>query len=104
MIRAVKLMAYIVRHDSGFSPNPFGGVCTLACCKPAIRRSAEGNGRFVSQTTHFATELRKDGLISNKEGSALVRCAAALGCDAVLLSPRCADPFGWAAVRASAGA
>jgi len=41
MARAVKLMAYIVRHDSGFSPNPFGGVCTLACCKPAIRRSAE---------------------------------------------------------------
>jgi hypothetical protein len=34
-------MAYIVRHDSGFSPNPFGGVCTLACCKPVIRRSAE---------------------------------------------------------------
>src|SRR3990172_12947796 len=36
----MKLSAYIVRHDSGFSPNPFGGVCTLACCKPAIRRSA----------------------------------------------------------------
>jgi len=37
----VKLLAYIVRHDSGFSPNPFGGVSTLACCKPAIRRSAQ---------------------------------------------------------------
>ncbi len=36
----MKLSAYIVRHDSGFSPNPFGRVCTLACCKPAIRRSA----------------------------------------------------------------
>lgn len=36
----MKLSAYIVRHDTGFSPNPFGGVCTLACCKPTIRRSA----------------------------------------------------------------
>jgi hypothetical protein len=37
----MKLSAYIVRHDSGFSPNPFGRVCTLACCKPVIRRAAE---------------------------------------------------------------
>lgn len=40
MIKTMKLLAYIVKHDSGFSPNPFGGVCTLACCKPAIRRTA----------------------------------------------------------------
>ena len=37
----MKLSAYIVRSDSGFSPNPFGGLCTLACCKPVIRRKAE---------------------------------------------------------------
>src|SRR5260370_29016836 len=37
----MKLSTYIVRHDSGFSPNPFGRVCTLACCKPTIRRSAK---------------------------------------------------------------
>jgi len=37
----MKLSAYIVRSDSGFSPNPFGRVCTLACCKPVIRRNAE---------------------------------------------------------------
>ena len=24
--------------DSGFAPNPFGGVCSLATCKPIIRR------------------------------------------------------------------
>lgn len=39
--RAVKVYSYIVTHDSGFSPNPFHGFCTLACCKPAIRRTAE---------------------------------------------------------------
>lgn len=35
------LYSYIVRHDSGFAPNPFWGYCTLACCKPVIRRTAE---------------------------------------------------------------
>lgn len=31
---------YIIRRDYGFAPNPFGGVCTLATCKPAIRKNA----------------------------------------------------------------
>jgi len=35
---------------------------------------------------------------------AIIRSAAALGAAAVMLSPGCADPFGWSAVRASAGA
>lgn len=37
----MKLFSYIVTHDTGFSPNPFWGYCTLADCKPAIRRTAE---------------------------------------------------------------
>lgn len=36
----MKLFSYIVTHDTGFSPNPFWGYCTLADCKPAIRRTA----------------------------------------------------------------
>lgn len=36
----VKLSAYIVRFDNGFCPNPFGRYCTLACCKPTVRRRA----------------------------------------------------------------
>ncbi len=36
----MKLYSYIVKHDTGFSPNPFWGYCTLSCCKPAIRRTA----------------------------------------------------------------
>jgi hypothetical protein len=35
-----RLFTYILRHDSGFAPNPFWGHCTLACCKPVIRRQA----------------------------------------------------------------
>lgn len=37
----MKLSAYIIAVDAGFAPNPFGRYCTLACCKPAIRRMAE---------------------------------------------------------------
>jgi len=37
----MKLYSYIVKHDTGFAPNPFHGYCTLACCKPRIRRKAE---------------------------------------------------------------
>lgn len=28
-----KLFSYVVDHDYGFAPNPFGGFCTLAKCK-----------------------------------------------------------------------
>lgn len=36
-----KLYTYIVREDSGFAPNPFHGFCTLATCKPRIRKIAK---------------------------------------------------------------
>lgn len=35
-----ELFRYVVNHDMGFAPNPFFGVCTLACCKPNIRKAA----------------------------------------------------------------
>ena len=35
-----RLFSYVVRYDSGFAPNPFYGHCTLATCKPPIRRAA----------------------------------------------------------------
>lgn len=35
-----RIYSYVVRYDSGFAPNPFYGHCTLATCKPSIRRSA----------------------------------------------------------------
>lgn len=31
---------YIVRHDAGTAPNPFDGWCSLAICKPRIRKAA----------------------------------------------------------------
>ena len=38
--RPQRLYRYVIDHDKGFAPNPFFGVCTLACCKPDIRKHA----------------------------------------------------------------
>ena len=35
-----RLHSYVVARDFGFAPNPFFGFCTLATCKPNIRRAA----------------------------------------------------------------
>ena len=37
----MRLFTYIVTHDRGLAPNPFHGVCTLACCKPRVRETAQ---------------------------------------------------------------
>ena len=36
----MKLYSYVVKVATGFAPNPFWEYCTLACCKPNIRKSA----------------------------------------------------------------
>lgn len=36
-----KIYSYVVRNDGGFAPNPFWHYCTLACCKPKIRKNAK---------------------------------------------------------------
>jgi hypothetical protein len=36
----MRLFSYILPIDAAFAPNPFYGFCTLACCKPKIRRAA----------------------------------------------------------------
>ncbi len=35
------LYAYTISRDFGFAPNPFHGFCSLATCKPRIRKSAK---------------------------------------------------------------
>lgn len=34
----MELFSYVVARDYGFAPNPFFRICTLATCKPIIRR------------------------------------------------------------------
>ncbi len=35
------LFSYCIPGDNGAAPNPFWGTCTLAICKPVIRRNAQ---------------------------------------------------------------
>lgn len=54
------LFSYVVRFDSGFAPNPFHGYCTLATCKPGIRKHAEV-GDWVVGTGSSGREVRRGG-------------------------------------------
>ena len=42
-----RLFTYKVAYDGGSAPNPFHGICTLAICKPVIRRVAEKDDVIV---------------------------------------------------------
>lgn len=37
----MRLFSYCLRYDDGAAPNPFWELCTLAICKPVIRRVAK---------------------------------------------------------------
>ncbi|MGE0816174.1 MAG: hypothetical protein AB7O28_10680 [Vicinamibacterales bacterium] len=47
----MRVYSYVVAVDSGFAPNPFWDVLTLACCKPQIRRHAEPGDVIVGLTS-----------------------------------------------------
>ncbi len=55
-MKNLKIYSYVVRYDSGFAPNPFGDYCSLATCKPRIRKSIHkddwvvGTGSVVKLT------------------------------------------------------
>lgn len=36
-----RVYSYKLSRDYGFAPNPFHGICTLATCKPQIRKGAQ---------------------------------------------------------------
>ncbi len=37
----MKLYRYVMTYDTGLAPNPYHGYCTLALCKPQVRRTAQ---------------------------------------------------------------
>ncbi len=49
----MRLFSYKLTCDAGFAPNPFHGSCTLATCKPQIRRS-KGVGDWIAGFTSGA--------------------------------------------------
>lgn len=56
----MRLHSYVVRYDSGFAPNPFYGYCTLATCKPDIRRHAE-IGDWIIGSGSSSRAIRRGG-------------------------------------------
>ncbi|WP_443478355.1 hypothetical protein ACLIMP_22040 [Novosphingobium aerophilum] len=80
-----RLYSYVVRYDSGFAPNPFYEYCTLATCKPDIRRSAMpgdwvvGSGsanRTVRRGGHLVHAMRISEVLSFQEYDADPRFAS----------------------------
>lgn len=47
----MKVYSYLVARDWGFAPNPFFGYCTIAWCKPTIRRVAKEGDIIVGTGT-----------------------------------------------------
>lgn len=56
----MKYYSYVIPRDFGFAPNPYFGYCTLATCKPLIRKNAQiGDwiGAFGAAVTPFRGKL-----------------------------------------------
>lgn len=49
----MKIYAYIVPVDDGAAPNPYGEVCTLAICKPNLRKIAKQGDWIIGLTSDF---------------------------------------------------
>ena len=45
------LYSYVLRVDDGAAPNPYYGYCTLAICKPSIRRIAKSGDWVIGTGT-----------------------------------------------------
>lgn len=48
----MRVFVYTLPIDDGAAPNPFGGVCTLALCKPTIRLEAKSGDWVVGLDEH----------------------------------------------------
>ncbi len=57
----MRLFSYVVVRDYGFAPNPFFGACTLATCKPSIRRTASVGDWVIG--TGSSTRSRRGHLV-----------------------------------------
>lgn len=52
-----RIYRYVVRYDTGTAPNPFAGWCSLAICKPAIRRSAKAGDWIIGLRSRRPDEV-----------------------------------------------
>jgi len=63
-----RIYRYVVRYDAGAAPNPYGGCCSLAICKPSIRKTAQRGDWIVGlrsgQPDHVIYVMRIDKCIT----------------------------------------
>lgn len=52
-----KIYRYVVRHDAGSAPNPFGNWCSLAICKAPIRRMAQVGDWLIGFRSRSADQV-----------------------------------------------
>ena len=55
----VNLYVYVVVYDHGFAPNPHFGYCTLATCKPGIRKGARLGDWIAGIGSHQKSQAGK---------------------------------------------
>jgi Nucleotide modification associated domain 2 len=56
-----KIYSYVLRYDDGAAPNPFWDTCTLAICKPTIRRKTQPGDWVIG--TGSKNSRCNDGLV-----------------------------------------
>lgn len=66
----MKLYSYVIPRDYGFAPNPYFNYCTLATCKPRIRKSAQ-IGDWVSAYGSASGPLRRKLVMLMRVGETL---------------------------------
>ena len=44
----MKICSYVMKHDTGFAPNPFYGYCTLATCTPNHMNANLNEGDYIA--------------------------------------------------------
>lgn len=61
------IYSYLIDHDLGLAPNPFGKYCTLAVCKPQIRKSNNLSlGDWIIGTGSKSLEKATKNILTNK--------------------------------------
>lgn len=61
------LYCYTMTYDTGFAPNPYHGILTLATCKPLIRKYAKV-GYWISGWTGNAVHDKQGGIDTKGAG------------------------------------
>ncbi|RCG27404.1 RNA methyltransferase [Sphaerisporangium album] len=92
-----------VAAGSGHAESVAGSDRTASVAGAGHVASVAGSGRTVFDGTPRRVLVLED-LVDHGNVGAIFRCAAALGVEAVILSPRCADPLYRRSVKVSMGA